>query len=219
MQDQDGTYRFVALDPRDDTRSVSLNIVASNERSVQQLRKVWLKMYTAMRGYHETIDSAVAPGWVHWKPDEWCEDKRVKDRRSFAAWAGDTLVGFLNIRPGYTSLSEPDEKLVYIEHISTAPGNLSTDVWGQRLMGVGTCLTAFAILQSVRDEYGGRIALHASDPMAARYYDDLMKKHRLFLPPRTGIPGTPEDKRAPQRFYYESNPEHARTFLEGYRHE
>jgi len=193
----DEAYRFVAFERHGgEERAFNLRIVAQDERAA---------------------DSQAAPGWVSWKLADWSEAKSPHDRQKFAAWVGGTLVGFLNVRDGYPSAFEPDKKLLYVEHIATAPGNLLQDIWGIRLTGVGTSLMAFAVLQSMKHGHEGRIGLHAADQNAADYYEALLRKCQLFRSPKKEVPGTPEDRGARSRSYYESDPARARDFLEGYR--
>lgn len=214
-------YRFVALDSHGaggEDRAVELRILVQDDHCAAQFRKVWTKMYAALKGYHEAIDSSSAPGWVNWKPTDWYEGKKVTDRQRFAAWAGETLVGFLNVRPDYPSYWSPGQRLLYIEHIATAPGNILTDVWGLRLKSIGTSLMAFAILQSVQQGFEGRLGFHAADDAAAAYYDRLAQRHPFLRVPLRGVAGTPEDRGAAQHAYYESEPHAALAFLDGYRH-
>jgi hypothetical protein len=210
----------VALDPYDpETPGVNLRISAMDEGAHTQLKGVWSKMYTALRNYHECKGSVEVPSWTSWNLSDWYQSKKVTDRLKFAAWIGDVLVGFLNVRAGYPCHSEPGKCLLYIEHIATAPGNILQDIWGRRFKSVGTALVAYSILQSIERGYEGRIGLHAADDAAADYYVRLSDKHRILLPPKTEIPGTPEDRQARLHPYFESDPVRARLFLEGYRDE
>lgn len=212
-------YRFVALNPYGtDTRAVDLRIVAQDERSAEQFQKIWTKMYTALKGYHESTTTD-APGWTRWSPADWYKDRKTVDRQKFAAWVGDVVVGFLNVRDAYPSQFDSGHKLLYIEHIATAPGNILQDIWGSRLKAVGTALIAYSIMQSIRLGHDGRIGLHAADKTAADYYEGLAEKHKIWRNAKWGIAGTPEDRRAVSRPYYESDPGRARAFLEGYRDE
>lgn len=220
MQPDSRTYCFVAYDSEalGDKRAVRLEIRPQDEQCAEQMRRVWTKMYSALKGYHDCTASSNAPGWTRWNVADWYTQK-VPDRQKFAAWAGDTVVGFLNLRVGYRSQYDPDKKLIYIEHIATAPGNICTDVWGLRLSSVGTSLMAFAILQSLLQGHEGRVGLHAADADAAAYYTHLARKYKFLREALSGISGTPEDKRAPEHPYFESDPVAACTFLEGYRNE
>jgi len=77
---------------------------------------------------------------------------------------------------------------------------------------------AYAILKSCEHGYDGRIGLHASDANAKAYYEHLTTKYNMFYdPPKINVPGTPQDSKATDRFYFESVPGAAREFLEGYR--
>lgn len=217
----ESAYLFVAQDR--DGRSVLLSIAEQDERCADYFRLVWERLCTALKNYHDQAavqrrEASQAPPWVHWKPESWCRDRKIPDRQRFAAWAGSSLVGFVNLRPGYPSQHEEGQRLLYVEHLATAPGNLSTDLWTRRLQGVGTALMAYIILQAQQQGFGGRIGLHAASPDAASYYESLRLRFSFFHPPRQGVAGTPEDKKAQEKPYFESIPARALAFLEDYRH-
>lgn len=216
------SYRFVAQAPAtatDPEAWVILNICTQDELCTKLLSGVWEKMFTALRNFHEHTadDNGPAPGWVHWKLSDWSRDKKIVQRQKFAAWAGSSLVGILNTRPAYPSYIDPNKKVLYIEHIATSPGNLVTDIWRDRFRHVGNSLMAYAVLQSKIQGFEGIIGLHAADDKAANYYRHLKERHRFFHEPLRGIAGTPEDRSAKDKLYFESIPEQAINYLEGYR--
>lgn len=216
-------YSFVAQLPveEDGKRWVVLTIRSQDEPCGRLLGNVWEKMYTALRNFHDQTadDSGPPPSWVYWKLSDWSRDKKISDRQKFAAWAGNLLVGILNTRPGYPSQRYPGKEVLYIEHIATAPGNLPTVLWRERLRSVGSALMAYAVYQSVAQGFEGRIGLHAADDAATRFYTHLKDKFSFFGEPLKGITGTPEDRKAKEKYYFESIPEPAITYLDEYRHE
>jgi hypothetical protein len=174
-------------------------------------------MYMALEKHHSLANESPSPGWTKWKPATWCGQRDPEDRQKFAAWCGPNLVGFLNVRADYPSIFSSGEKVLYVEHVGSAPGNLSTEIWEKRLAGIGTALMAYAVLQSVLQGYEARVGLHASDSTADGFYLTLNQKRPIFHPGRQGVGGTPQDRRAPQRPYYETVPEQALHLLEDYR--
>ena len=217
-------YRFVAQAPDESASSeqwVQLAIRPQDESCSRLLGNVWEKMFSALRNFHDQTpdDNGPPPGWVYWKLSDWSRDKKIVDRQRFAAWAGSSLVGILNTRPDYPSQADKSKKVLYIEHIATAPGNVGTALWRNRLKYVGSALMAYAVYQSVVQGFEGHIGLHAADDSASDYYNYLRRQYQFFHEPVRGVSGTPENRGAKDRFYFESIPENALIYLDGYRHE
>jgi hypothetical protein len=150
--------------------------------------------------------------WTGWKPHEW-NRKAVPDRIKFAAWDGDTLAGFLNLRTEFVSVVD-NKPLIYVEHVATFPGNIPTDLWHRRLKKVGVALLAFAVYQA--NQRGlQRIGLHA-DADAVSWYDQLHKQFENLFEVRRqgGVPG-PHPNSASQ-IYFESSIPGAALLLENY---
>src|SRR5262245_25879800 len=195
-------YRFVALtantrtaDGRFEERAVVLDIRAHDETATKYLAGVWHKMSQAVSKYHELAgDDAGCPGWVSWKPHDWCKEQRgVEDRLKFVAWNGSAMAGFLFLRPGFVSPHDPARRVMYVENVATVPGNHRTKIWCRQLRFVGLALLAFAVLQSKEDGFAGLLGLHAADDEALSYYRGMpdLLGGPVFLPEVAGVPGPP----------------------------
>jgi hypothetical protein len=204
--------------PEAERESFILEIVPQDADCQKMFRGVWGRMSLALKTFHEEGGQGQAPEWTRWKPGDWYEQKDATDRQRFAAWVGPAVVGMLNVRPEYPSAYEQGATLLYIEHIASSPGDINTAIWSRRLAGVGTALMAYAVLESCLQGFDGRIGLHASDLSAKSFYNSLSQKYQMFCdPPKKDVPGTPQDSKARDRFYFEALPEKAREFLEEYR--
>lgn len=199
-----------------------LKIESQDERSTKFFTQVWMKCLTVLGDYHRSIVDS-PPGWCNWQVAQWAKEEKPDDQLRFAAWEGKVMVGFLNLRIGFPSRSEPGKHLVYIEHLATAPGNMWTLLWGRRFHGVGRALMAFAVLESMKSGCEGRIGLHAADEFARDWYSRLSTPESgpMFTHQATGVPGPKRSKRTdlPNLTdpYLESNTVSALELLEGYR--
>ncbi len=223
MTEEDFLFTAFTVNSREDERFVEKTVVLSmmeqDERSEKYFRGVWHKMCSAARNFHESApeQEGPAPAWCSWEPHDWYKAK-ILDRKKFAAWDGNAIVGFLNVRLSYPSQCYHGKQLLYIEHLATAPGNFRTGIWCRQLKHVGTAVMAYAVLQSHLNGTEGLIGLHASDDVACNYYRALhLRRGNLFNPEMKGIVGTPQDRKATERFYFESTFDGASALLEDYR--
>ena len=131
-------------------------------------------MKLAIQKYHEQADEAgAAPAWTAWSVQKWCDSKDPANREKFVAWDGDVIAGFLTVRPDFPSPHNGGKKVLYLEHLGTAPGNVRTPIWCRRLKQVGTAMFAFAVMQSALRGYDGMLGLHAADAEAEAFYQKL----------------------------------------------
>jgi hypothetical protein len=188
-------YEFSAeYESKDGRRFILLRFEPCADVGVMHLRRVWRKMANALENFHELAGTPdAAPGWVKWKVDQWAEDHRLAGRQKFLAWCGPELVGLLNLWADQPSAADSARRLMYVEHMAAAPGHLQTPLWRRRFTRVGLALLAYAVFQSHRQGYDGRLGLHAADDAALGYYLDIHRRfgERLFLPAQEGIPGMP----------------------------
>lgn len=217
-------YKFVVLPgnhkllPAENLTSYELRIEPQDEACHKMFSGVWGRMQAALTGFCKNLGQVDCPGWAGWDLSRWYTSKEPSDRIKYAAWVGDSVVGILNVRPGFPSHFEPEEKLLYIEHVAASPGDIATPLWERRYSSIGTALMAYAILQSVNRGFKGRVGLHAADRAAADFYSNLHGKFSLFVAdPKIGVAGTEQDKRAAERPYFEVDPEAGLILLEDYR--
>jgi hypothetical protein len=200
MADQDQNYLFVAQDAR------------TGETSRKRHAQVWHKLTQAVKQSCKLFERK-HPNWTEWEPHAWAS-RVVPDRRKFVAWDGDIVAGFLNVRINYKSVLEPDSPVLYIEHLGTFPGNLSTRLWERRLKETGPALLAFAAKEAASIG-ANRISLHA-DAEAVSWYDKMNDKFGgLFEYRMTGVQG-PYPVNVGQ-LYFESSVIGAQTLLASYR--
>lgn len=199
-----------------------LDIRPQDANSSEFFGKVWVRCAEAVREHSIGVKLPV-PAWCKWNVAQWAKEPVPAGQLRYAAWDGDTMAGFLNLRVPFDSQIDPSLKVVYIEHIATAPGHLLVPIWGRRLHGVGKALMAYAILTSDQSGNGGRIALHAADAEASGFYDALNSglQGRLFQCRRTGVasPTRPNQPNTPglDKVYFESDGAVAAEFLAEYR--
>ncbi len=206
----DSNYRFVAFDSSAD-RWVELVIEPASERSQLFLTKVWHKLSQAVENACKLEESPV-PNWVTWRPHEW-STKPTPHQLRLVAWDGDVLAGFLNLRLDRLSV-QGKKPIVYVEHVATFPGNISTSLWKRRLSAVGRALLAYAVERA--HELGrDRIGLHA-DADAVAWYNALDNEYnKLFSVRQAGILGLYPNSQT--QIYFETSPMGAQSLLEGYR--
>jgi hypothetical protein len=210
-------YCFVVLD--DEGRSMVAQVARHDDRSRRYFRGVWHKMQQAFSTFHEIARVQPIPGWAGWKVHDWCDEARgCEDRQKFVAWCGDMMAGFLNLRPDFPSQGQPGQKVMYVEHMAAAPGNLHTPVWRRRVSHVGQMLLAYAVFQSKRQGFGGLLGLHAADGESLAYYRSLNTQRggSVFLPERTGV-GAPSNRATElTKVYLETTRPGADALLEDY---
>jgi len=193
-----------------------------DDAAKQQYLGVWQKMAQAVQKHHQLAGSPPVPEWTAWKPGEWCDQQRgYENRQKVVAWHGNHLVGFLNVWPDCASIHQPGKRVLYVEHLAAAPGNLSTELWVRRFRRVGGVLFAYTVLLSHRQGFEGRLGLHVADAQALGFYRRLSNEHcqgTLFHPEHTGIPGpTPRGAHETGKTYLETTEAGATRWLEEYR--
>lgn len=94
--------------------------------------------------------------------------------------------------------------LIYVEYVEVAPWNWTIDDIGQRpkFKALGTTLLREAVLQSVREEFEGRVGLH-SLPQAEGFYE------------RCGMAALGRDRAKQGLMYFELTADAALKFLNG----
>jgi hypothetical protein len=147
--------------------------------------------------HHQLVGGAPAPEWTAWKPGEWCGQQHGYERRQkVVAWHGSNLIGFLNVWPDFGSIHQPGKRVLYVEHLAAAPGNLPTQLWVRRFRRVGGALFTYAVLLSHQQGFEGRLGLHVADDAALGFYrwlNDDCCRGALLHAERTGVNGpTPE---------------------------
>jgi len=219
MADAPDPYCFVVEEKRSG-ESFVLDIRPKDDTMREHFVKVWQKLGSAFNAQCQ-LGRTASPGWVNWKPGEWCEQKKdCEDRLQYGAWCGDNLVGFLNVRPHFLSPHATGE-LLYVEHLAAAPGNIDTSLWSKRFQYTGQALLAYAVLLSKNNGYSGRFGLHVADAAALEWYRHLNKTKcggSLFFPERSGVngPGQHGDRDAEKTFLEATEPG-AAAWLETYR--
>jgi hypothetical protein len=127
----------------------------------------------------------------------------------------------LNVWPDFDSILQPGKRVLYVEHLAAAPGNLSTALWVRRFGRVGGALFAYAVLLSHQQGFEGRLGLHAADAGAPGFYRHLNTgpcHGILFHPEQTGIAGpTPRGAHETGKTYLETTEAGATIWLEEYR--
>jgi hypothetical protein len=224
---QDSDFLFVAY-PRNSLElpdgqprtTVRLFLHVDHELAYTYFKDVWHKLLLALKNYHKIYGTS-APGCVNWEPHDWSKaTKGVENRVKVTAWDGNAMVGFVNMRPAFSSPNHPQKKLMYVEHMAAAPGNLATDLWEKRLGYVGQALLAYAVLQSHQAGFEGLLGLHAADDEAEAYYEKLNSdfEGRLFLDKTLDIAAPfPTGDKARSKPYLETTQAGALELLEAYR--
>jgi hypothetical protein len=208
-------YRFTAFCPTDgEWKDLEFRELAEDARV--HFRKVWGKKYQAVLG-HFGACGGKCPDWATWKPDEWSQ-KSVDGRTGYAVWDGNTLAGFLNVRVPFSSEFVDNRPILYLEHVSTSPGNKNTPIWSRRMQYVGYAMMAFAILKSVEAGLGGIVGLHATEESKGFYATlNLVAGASLFHPEKFNVEGF--HKVHPTLAYFETQAQSAVAFLESYRND
>lgn len=213
-------YSFVVQDASSAT--YELDMMAPDVRAQKHFQSVWKRLAGGVEECHK-LEKLAVPGWVGWKPWDWCQDKRpdYAPRQKFVAWCGSNLAGFLHVWPGFPSSHESGKQTLYVEHLAAAPGNQTTELWNRRYKHVGMALLAFAVLTSQGQNLDGRLSLHVSDASALSFYRkvDVMLGGGLFHPEKTGVVGpTPHAARSDTDLtYLETTFDGACRLLESYR--
>jgi GNAT superfamily N-acetyltransferase len=216
---EEADYCFVVADSA--RNSILLQFRSHDEAAKQQYLGVWHKLSQAIQKHHQLAGGPPAPEWAAWKPGEWCDQQRgYENRQKVVAWCGNHLVGFLNLWPDVEASHQHGKRVLYIEHLAAAPGNLTTELWDRRYAGVGAALFAYAVLFSHQRGHEGRLGLHVADEAALRFYRHLNDRcgGALFYPERTGVPGpTPRGPHEAGKTYLETTEAGAMRWLEEYR--
>jgi len=213
-------YCFVVFEDGDAGRSVVAQVTRHDDRSKRYFRGVWHKMQQAFTTFHEIASVQSVPGWAGWKVHDWCDQVQgCEDRQKYVAWCGDMMAGFLNVRPDYPSQHQLGQKVMYVEHMAAAPGNLHTPVWRRRVSHVGQMLLAYAVFQSKSQGLGGLLGLHAADADSLGYYRRLNTQRggSVFHPERTGVRGPGPRSADLAKVYLETTQPGADALLEDYR--
>ncbi len=214
-------YEFIAcIKTSSGVEPIVLDIREHDERAEEQFRRCWDKMHQALRNYHECVGTdAKCPSWAQWNTLSRMHQKAsVGDRLKFAAWDGDSLAGFLHLRPN-VSLDGRD-KTLYVESMASAPGSRQTEIWGSTEMShVGAALLAFAINVASEKSLGSGISLHADTDDIAGYYRNLRIDGKpLFAPDELGVPGpAPLGDKMKVRAFFATLQDGANALLERYR--
>jgi hypothetical protein len=212
-------YCFVVEDP--DGNSVLVEFRPHDDIARQQYLGIWNKLSQAVQKHHQLSKGPPAPEWTTWKPWEWCDQRRgYENRQAVVAWCGDHLIGFLNLWADFASIHQAEKRVLYIEHLAAAPGNLTTALWVRRYRHVGAALFAYAALVSHLRGFEGRLGLHVADETALRFYRHVHGKcmNNLFYPERNGVAGPmPRGQHETNKTYLETMEAGATQWLEGYR--
>jgi hypothetical protein len=204
---------------------VLLSIRGHDESATRYFNQIWHKMSQSVSNFHQLIgEKDKAPDWAAWSPHKWCTEVRgVEDRQKYVAWWGDVLAGFLYLRPNFPSAHRPNQAVMYVENIATAPGNQNTKLWRRQLKLVGMALLAYAVYQSKTQGFRGSLGLHASDDNVVTYYRDYLPTllgSDLFLPEKQNIQGpAPRGEAFRSQWYFETTEDGAESLLESYRHD
>ena len=212
-----GKYDFSVREAGDTTRYVSLAILPVDDIASRYFQTVWHKLATAVISFHDHCGDNACPKWTTWQVGKWSKESVTPIRSRFAAWHGDLLAGFVNLRSEFQSSFTKGTPITYLEHLAASPGCLTTRIWNRSLVRVGQALLAFAIYQSIENGHRGAIGLHAADETSEDWYEKLNTKYggRLFHKCRIGVNGFYE--RSLQRPYYEATVDGAIELLESYR--
>jgi hypothetical protein len=209
--------------PDDQPRTtVRLSLHVNHELAYSYFKDVWYKLLLALKNFHK-IHGTSAPECVNWEPHDWSRaTKGVEDRVKVTAWDGNAMVGFVNLRPAFNSPHDSAKRVMYVEHMAAAPGNLATDLWEKRLSYVGQALLAYAVLQSHQAGFDGLLGLHAADDTALAYYEKLNSdfEGKLFFDKAFDVAAPfPIGDKARSKPYLETTPAGALELLEAYRYE
>lgn len=184
-------YDFTATDATDAAGAyAALEIAPLDEGASAYFQTVWQKMANAVVSFHEHCGDGRCPKWTAWQVAKWSKENVTPQRIRFAAWHGDVLAGFVNLRSEYQS-SFTQEPITYVEHLAASPGCITTRLWNRSLGRVGQALLAFSVYRSLQNGHGGAIGLHAADDSSVAWYEKLNAKYgnRLFHESRIGIKG------------------------------
>jgi hypothetical protein len=219
---QQTNYCFVAIEEATQ-RPVEMDVREYDDTAQKHFQSVWQRLYSGLQGHYKICERD-APAWVSWKPWDWCQEKKLgyEGRIKYTAWCGDIPVGFLNVWVDVPCLHTAGKNLLYLEHIASAPGNQTTELWGRRFKAVGAALFAYVVLLSHLRNFEGRIGLHIADEEAKGFYRRLNEKcgNNLFHPEQTGVAGpTPRGEHDKSKTFLETQEAGAKAWLENYRRE
>lgn len=204
------------------TRYAALEIVPQDDRATEFVVSVWDYCKLAVFKHHEALDAQEIPKWCRDNVRDKFTKKPPPEQLRFAAWHGDTMMGFIHIRPNFPSQLSPGSNVAYVDYVAVAPWHMDTPFWQKRVTRVGSALLAFATMQSFLIGLEGRIGLHATGPEAESFYDGLnvmsQKRHgmALFSLKKTDVGGPQRpngyvpDK---EKNYYESGGPACMAFL------
>jgi hypothetical protein len=215
-------YCFVVLEEATQ-RQVEIDVREYDAKAQKHFQSVWQRLYSGLQGHHKICERD-APAWVSWKPWDWCQENKpgYEGRIKYTAWCGDIPVGFLNVWVDVPGSHAAGKNLLFLEHIASAPGNQTTEIWSRRFKAVGAALFAHVVLLSYLRGFEGRIGLHVADEEAKGFYRRLNEKcgNNLFQPAQTGIAGpTPRGEYDRSKTYLETTEAGAKVWLENYRRE
>ena len=180
-----------------DTQSewAELEIRPFGDESIRHFKSVWKKLNEALLRNAE-YRGADAPHWARWKPWAWAKEAG-NDREGFCAWLDGTAVGFVNVREPFTSAAD-DSQLLYIEHVATFPGNMTTSLWNRRLADVGVSLVGYCACQAQKRNLSG-LALHS--------VEESLSWWQRVVPEKLGIEAVFSDATNGVQGFHEGNAE------------
>jgi hypothetical protein len=216
---KEADYCFVVENRKGE--SVLVEFHDHEETARQQYAKVWQKLSQAVQNHHSLAGGPPAPEWTAWKPGDWCNQQQgYENRLKLVAWCGSHLIGFLHLWPDFESIHQMGKRVLYLEHMGAAPGNMNTELWEQRYSGVGSALFAYSVLLSHLRGFEGRLGLHAANDSALGFYSRLHAEcgNALFYSQQSGVSGpTPHSAGDLSKPYLETREDGATHWLEEYR--
>jgi hypothetical protein len=144
-------------------QTVQAELDKMQPRHIEDFETAWLGMLQNLNQYDAFWD--------------WAMKKRLSSiNKRFEAYAieyNDLTQGLLWLETQWhCSLVNPDQRLVYVEAIASAPWNRGTLRYPPYLKGVGTALLVFAKQRSLALGYNGLVGLH-SLPISESFYHHL----------------------------------------------
>jgi hypothetical protein len=91
---------------------------------------------------------------------EYEQNLRDNHQQGYAMEINNSTQGLILLRPNFTSPIHKDQEMLYISLLSSAPWNRQIKNNPQIYQGVGKTMIKFAILQSLKLESQGRLAVH-----------------------------------------------------------
>lgn len=154
------------------------------------------------------VDRAEWPESLHWNWDRKAPELALLASQGAGIVCRDEWQGAMLVKttPHVARLgSEQGKPIVYIDYLEAAPWNWRVRALGEegRYKGVGSVLFREAVETSVREEFHGRVGLHAL-PQAEPFYEKVC-----------GMTPLGRDPQKQNLLYFEFSREQARTFLDG----